>query len=177
VILRLKNIKDSLVRKYLEERQNVPADRVELSVAFAAGNIGRAVMLAESENFNQIREEVIRLLTNIKKMELDEVPAIIKSIEKLEKIANTEEERFTKIDVLDLLAVWYLDVLMYKATKNVDMVVFKDRIGNIKEKATTSSYEGIEKILKGIENAKARINANVNFELAMELLLLTMMEN
>jgi DNA polymerase-3 subunit delta' len=177
VILRLRNIKNSLVRKYLIERLNIPEDRVDLSVAFAAGNIGRAVLLAESENFNQIREEVIRLLTSIREMELEEIPAVIKSVEKLEKTANTDEVRFTKIDVLDLLAVWYRDVLMYKATKNVDMVVFKDRIGSIKEQVTTSSYEGIEEILKGIENAKARINANVNFELAMELLLLTMMEN
>jgi DNA polymerase-3 subunit delta' len=177
VILRLRDIKNSLVRKYLIERRNVPEDRVDLSVAFAAGNVGRAVLLAESENFNQIRVETIRLLTSIREMELDEVPAVIMSIEKLEKTANTEEERFTKIDVLDLLAVWYRDVLLYKATKNVDMVVFKDQIGSIKKQVNTSSYEGIEEILKGIENAKARIKANVNPELAMELLLFTMMEN
>jgi len=177
VILRLRNIKNSLVKKYLIERLDVPEDRVNLCVAFAAGNIGRAVMLAESENFNQIREEVIRLLTGIKELELEDVPSTIKTIEKLEKIANEEEERFTKTDVLDLFAVWYRDVLMYKATKSVDMVTFKDQMGGIKGQATTSSYEGIEKILKGIESAKARLNANVNVELTMELLILTMMEN
>ena len=177
VILRLRNIKNSLVKKYLTERLNVSRDRVDLCVAFAGGNIGRAVMLAESENFNQIRGEVIRILVGIKELELDQVPSTVKTIENLEKIANDEEEKFTKSDLLDLFAVWYRDVLMYKATKSVDMVVFKDQMPGIKGQATTSSYEGIEKILKGIENAKARLAANVNVELTLELLILTMMEN
>ena len=39
------------------------------------------------------------------------------------------------------------------------------------------SYEGIEKILEALETAKARMKANVNFELVIELLLLTIKEN
>ncbi len=40
-----------------------------------------------------------------------------------------------------------------------------------------SSYGGIEKILESIEKAKVRLNANVNFDLVIELLLLTIKEN
>mgnify|MGYP000131625349 len=47
----------------------------------------------------------------------------------------------------------------------------------IKEKASKSSYEGIEIILDSIEKAKTRLKANVNFDLVMELLLLTIKEN
>ena len=39
------------------------------------------------------------------------------------------------------------------------------------------SYEGIETILLSLEKAKERLKANVNFDLVMELLLLTMKEN
>ena len=39
------------------------------------------------------------------------------------------------------------------------------------------SYEGIEIILDSIEKAKTRLKANVNFDLVMELLLLTIKEN
>ena len=52
-----------------------------------------------------------------------------------------------------------------------------DQLKAIKERAQKSSYEGIEKILESLETAKARIKANVNFELLMELLLLTIKEN
>ena len=59
----------------------------------------------------------------------------------------------------------------------MDRVVFSDQLRYIKERASKSSYEGIENILDGLEKAKARIKANVNFELTMELLLLTIKEN
>ena len=80
-------------------------------------------------------------------------------------------------DYLDIIAIWYRDVLIYKATKNVDRVVFSDQMKYIKERARRSSYEGIENILDALEKAKARMKANVSFELSMELLLLTIKEN
>ena len=75
------------------------------------------------------------------------------------------------------MIIWYRDVLIYKATKNIDRVIFAEQLNYIKERARKSSYEGIENILKAIENAKARLRANVNFDLVMELLLLTIKEN
>ena len=80
-------------------------------------------------------------------------------------------------DYLDIIAIWYRDVLIYKATKSVDRVVFSDHMKYIKERARKSSYEGIENILDALEKAKSRMKANVNFELVMELLLLTIKEN
>ena len=55
--------------------------------------------------------------------------------------------------------------------------MFSDQLTYIKKKASKSSYEGIEIILDSIEKAKARLKANVNFDLVMELLLLTIKEN
>ena len=78
---------------------------------------------------------------------------------------------------MDVIAIWYRDVLIYKATRNVDRVVFSDQLKYIKDRANKSSYEGIEIILDALEKAKARLKANVNFELTMELLLLTIKEN
>ena len=80
-------------------------------------------------------------------------------------------------DYLDIMTIWYRDVLLYKATKDVGGLVFGDQLKFIKQKASKSSYEGLEKILASIEKAKVRIKANVNFDLLMELLLLTIKEN
>ena len=80
-------------------------------------------------------------------------------------------------DYLDLLMVWYRDVLLYKATWNPSSIVFSDEIHTLRKMASKSSYEGIENILKALDKAKIRLNANVNFDLTMELLLLTMKEN
>ena len=59
----------------------------------------------------------------------------------------------------------------------IDAMREGNRSRKAKERARKSSYEGIENIIKAIENAKARLRANVNFDLVMELLLLTIKEN
>lgn len=168
VMLKLKNIKDKLVKKYLMEQMQVPDYQAELCAAFAQGNIGRAAMLAKSEYFNEIKEDAIQLMKYIDQMELHEIVSAIKQINKY-KLEVT--------DYFDILTIWYRDVLLYKATKDVSGLVFGDQLQFIKEKAAKSSYEGIEKILSAIETAKTRIKANVNFDLLMELLLLTIKEN
>lgn len=168
VMLKLRNIKDKLVKKYLMEKMQVPDYQAEVCAAFAQGNIGRAVMLAKSEYFNEIKDDAIQLLKYIDEMELHEIVSALKQINKY-KLEVT--------DYLDIITIWYRDVLLYKATKDVDGLVFSDELKYIKEKAKKSSYEGIEKILESIEKAKQRIKANVNFDLLMELLLLTIKEN
>lgn len=168
VVLKLRNIKNTLVKKYLMEQYKVPDYQAEVCAAFAQGNVGKAINLATSEHFNEIKEEAVQLLKYIDDMELHEIVAAIKEIGKY-KLEIT--------DYLDIITVWYRDILIYKATKDIDQVVFSDQLKFIKEKAAKSSYEGIELILQSIERAKARIKANVNFDLLMELLLLTIKEN
>lgn len=168
VMLKLRNIKDQLVKKYLMEQMQIPDYKADVCVAFAQGNMGRAIMLATSEHFNEIKEEVIRLLRNINQMELNELEAAVK---------NCQAYKLEISDYLDVIAIWYRDVLIYKATQSVDRVVFSDQMKYIRERANRSSYEGIETILSALEKAKARLKANVNFDLTMELLLLTIKEN
>lgn len=168
VMLKLRNIKDQLVKKYLMEQLQIPDYKAELCTAFAQGNIGRAIMLASSDHFNEIRDEAVQLLKYIDTMELPELMDAVKRIT-VYKIEIT--------DYLDILMIWYRDVLIYKATKNIDRVIFSEELEFIRERAKKSSYEGIETILKALEKAKERLKANVNFELVMELLLLTIKEN
>ena len=168
VMLKLRNIKDTLIKKYLMENLEIPDYKADVCVAFAQGNMGRAIMLANSDHFNEIREEAVQLLKHISEMELNEIVAAVKNIS-VYKLEIT--------DYLDIIMIWYRDVLLYKATKEIDKVVFKDQLQSIKEQARKSSYEGIELILESLEKAKARLKANVNFDLVMELLFLTIKEN
>ena len=72
--------------------------------------------------------------------------------------------------------MWFRDVLMFKATREVDNLIFKNEINYIREQAKIGSYEGIEEIISAIDRAKVRLNANVNFDLIVELLFLTIRE-
>lgn len=168
VMLKLRNIKDTLIKKYLMETMQVPDYKADMCTAFAQGNMGRAIMLANSEHFNEIRDEAVQLLKYINEMELSEIVQAVSRITAYKLGIN---------DYLDIIMIWYRDVLLYKATKDMDKVVFKDQIKYIKERAKRSSYEGIELIIESLEKAKARLKANVNFDLVMELLFLTIKEN
>lgn len=168
VMLKLRNIRDTLIRKYLMETMHVPDYKADMCTAFAQGNMGRAIMLASSDHFNEIREEAVQLLKYINEMDISEITRAIRKI-------NTYKLEIN--DYLDIIMIWYRDVLLYKATKDMDKVVFKDQITYIQERAKKSSYEGIELILESLEKAKTRLRANVSFDLVMELLLLTIKEN
>ena len=121
-----------------------------------------------SEEFGQMKEHAIHLVKYIQEMQISE---LINSMHKI------TEFKADISDYLDLLMVWYRDVLLYKATWNPSSIVFSDEIHTLRKMASQSSYEGIENILKALDKAKIRLNANVNFDLTMELLLLTMKEN
>ncbi len=168
VILKLRNIKDQLIKKYLMEQMEIPDYKADICVAFAQGNMGKAISLATSEHFNEIKEEIVHLLRNINEMETGGL---------IEAVKKCSEFKLDINDYFDMISIWYRDVLIYKATLSVDRVVFSDQLKYIKERASKSSYEGIGIILNALEKAKTRLKANVNFELTIELLLLTIKEN
>ena len=168
VVLNMKSVADELVRKYLMEQLQVPDYKAEVCVAFARGNIGKAKALASSEDFENVKAEALSLLKYIKDMELSEIIAAIKRITEYKLEIN---------DYLDICAIWYRDVLLFKATNDVNHLVFREEIQSLRKIAQRSSYEGIEKIIEALDTAKHRLDANVNFELTMELLMLTIQEN
>ena len=126
------------------------------------------IRLALSDSFGEMLEHALHMVKYISEMEPSDL------VEDLKKI-NTYKMDIQ--DYLDLLTVWYRDVLMFKATCDANNLVFSNELNSIRDKAKDSSYEGLECIIKALEKAKVRLNANVNFDMAMELLLLTMKEN
>ena len=168
VILNMKPVKDAQIKEFLMREMQIPDYKADICVAFARGNVGKARLLAKSEEFDKVKEEAITLLKNIYDMEMHEIVAAIKKI---------TEYKFEINDYLDILAIWYRDVLLFKATHDVNGLIFREEIQYIRKVADRSTYEGIETIIEALEKSKQRLNANVNFDLTMELLLLTIKEN
>ena len=166
-VLNMRPVDDKTVRKYLMERIHVPDYQADICVAFARGNIGKAKHLATSEDFDNIKNDAVRVLKYAHEMDMNEFVSALNQISAYK--INIE-------DYLDILLIWYRDVLMFKATGDLDSLVFKEEIKSIRERAGRSSYEAVERIIEAIEKTKVRLRANVNFELAMELLLLAIKE-
>ena len=168
VILNLKPVSDNLVKSYLMERMHIPDYQAEVDASFAQGNIGKAIRIASSEEYGDVMEQALRLVKYAQNMQLYEL---------VEAIKGMTAEKDNIQDYLDIFSMWFRDVLLFKATREVDSLVFKQELNAIRERAQKSSYEGLERIIDAIQTAGVRLRANVNFELTMELLFLTIKEN
>lgn len=168
VTLSLRTVEDSLIKTYLMERLHIPDYQADISVSFGQGNVGKAKQIAASEEFEEVTENALQILKYSGDMELHELIDAVKSMTQDKSNVN---------EYLDMFLLWFRDVLIFKATREVDGLIYRKEINHIKERARKSSYEGLELIIEAIEKAKVRLKANVNLELVMELLFLTIREN
>ena len=166
--LNLKPVANEKIKSYLMKNLQIPDYQADISTAFAQGNVGKAIQLAGSDNFKELKDSAVQLMKRVKDIDIYEMGEAVKQIAEYKLSVN---------DYFDIMMVWYRDVLMYKATMDINGLIFKEQIYDIKKQASKSSYHGIQEILKALERAKTRLNANVNFDLTMELLLLTIKEN
>ncbi|MBP3926073.1 MAG: DNA polymerase III subunit delta', partial [Clostridium sp.] len=166
--LKLRPLKDTQVSDYLKEAMGVPEEKADVFAAFARGNLGKAIHLASSEEFGLLYRQILNLLKNLKEMDIS---MLLDSIKKL------QEDQLDLHECLDFMQLWYRDILMFKVTKDINTLVFKEEYAKVSSLCQKSSYEGLELILEAIEKAKTRLDANVNADLALELMLLTMKEN
>ncbi|MDF2801078.1 MAG: hypothetical protein K0S61_981 [Anaerocolumna sp.] len=168
ITLKLKAVDQNKIKGFLMSEHKIPDYLAELSAVFAQGNVGKALQFASSEEFSEMKKDVLHLLKYLDDMELYEV------VERL-KLFSAKKDYIDYY--LDFIVLWYRDVLMYKVTTNINLLIYKSEVSDIAKQASLRSYEGLEIIIKAIEKAKVRLNANVNFDIAIELMFLTIKEN
>lgn len=165
VQMKLKPLKDFTIKSYLTQNLHIPEKDADICAAFARGNLGKAIHLSSSDEFRELFQKVMVLVKNVGTMDISML---------LDCIREMKEQNFDIGEVLDLMQFWYRDVLMFKVTKDMNLLIFKNEYKMINETGEKVDYAGLEAILAAIDTARTRLNANVNMELAMELLLLTM---
>ena len=168
ITLNLQAVKEDKIKEYLMKHYQIPDYQADICAAFSQGNVGKAIQLASSEEFGELKASVLQLMKRLEDIDLYEMTGAVKQIAEYKLSVN---------DYFDLMMIWFRDVLYLKATNDVDGLIFKDEVYDIKKQAAKRSYQGIETILEALEKAKIRLNANVNFDLVIELLLLTIKEN
>lgn len=163
--LEFRPLSTATIEKYLIEKYHVADYRARTSAIFSQGNLGKAIRYIESEDFEEKKDKTLRILKNIHGMDMTEL---------MELIGEIGEQKDQIKDYIDLMILWYRDVLIFKATKDMNQLIFQSEFGAISNEANQRDYEKIEEILQAFDKAKLRLKANVNFEVAMELMLLTL---
>ena len=122
--------------------KGIDASRVSVAASGAAGSIGRAMAIAADESFMPFRDKILGMARSIENKDIIEIFSAAKAME-------AHKDRIA--EALDILCIYYRDMLVTNEIDNPQAIVKKIRI---------------------IENTKQKLNQNTNFLLTMEIMLL-----
>ena len=165
VTLTMNPIEKDKICTYLENKFQLEPEQAQIAANYCQGNIGKAIRFASSSDFIEMKNQVLKLLKNLDSMDIASIIDTIKEFSTHKNDIN---------DYLDLMLLWYRDVLMFKVTKDANLLLYSDEYYAISEQATKRDYENIENIIAAIDKAKVRLKANVNFDVTIELMILAM---
>jgi DNA polymerase-3 subunit delta' len=167
VTLNTKPLDKGDIADYLTKHLSMEPEQAQIAAGFCQGNMGKAIRFANSEDFQEMKEDVLGLLRKVDKLEVSEI---------VQRIRIFSQKKGMIHDYLDLMLLWYRDVLMFKVTKDANLLLYQEEYHDISRQASIRTYEDIENIIQAIDKAKVRLDANVNFDIVMELMVLTMKE-
>ncbi len=158
VRLDLKPLPEKTIEDYLMKNLGQPDYMASLYAHFAQGNLGKAVTAASDEDFRTRRGAVVDLVKNI-------------SGQPFYQYERAAEELATDKgaipDYLDLISLWYRDVLLYKAARADDRLCYSDEAYAIRGAAENLTYDRLNRIFDAIETSRAKAAANVRADVVL----------
>lgn len=166
-IVKFNSIERHVIENVLVDKFNKSREQARFIASFSNGIIGRAIELAESDDFKKLRDETIEKLQ------------IVMNGDKLKAFTVSEffEQNKEKIEeIMDIILLWYRDLLIYKETQNKDFLINKDQIELIFQCCQRLSKKKIMDIIDIVNRTKEDIRSNLNFQLVTEVMLLNIQE-
>jgi len=156
------NIKELLLNKI----DNLEKDKAEIISKLAQGSIGKAFKLSRDKEYFIRREEALDYLSAISPGKYGDdifakVEKIISEIDKIEEI-------------LEMIKLWYRDILIIKNTGNQKYIVNCDKLEILGKKSQIYSQKMLIDILDYLEQVEEYLMKNVNKRLILERLFIKM---
>lgn len=164
-IIRLGRIPEDEVKEYLTDN-GVEPENAELAAALSDGIIGNALRMLD-EGYMQLRKETVENACSIIK---GNVLDVFSMYEWFNQNKNNID------DILDNMVSWYRDLIMLKNTSDKKHIVNRDYYALLVEESQILSYNRLNVIIKMIMDTKEKLRQNVNFEQAIEVMLLNIQE-
>ena len=168
VTLQFKALDTKVITKYLVENVQLPDYYAKLCASYSGGSLGLALKFAKNSEFEEIKNDVLNTMRNIDSLKIDSISDIISDLSKKKNLIDT---------YIDLMHLWFRDILMFKATQDANRLVFLDELLIIKRQASKYGFDSLGRILESFYTVQDRLKANVNFETAMELLFFNLREH
>lgn len=168
MLIRMETVKNDEVKKYLIEKKGFDYDKAELYAEFSQGNIGQAIEISSSEDFSNMRNDILDLLCKLDEKGFTDM---FKLVDKL----LIYKENIQK--ALDIAFLFYRDAAVFKAMNGESKYcIQKDKIESIYEIALNKSLKSLIKKADIVLDTKVKLKQNANFQMAAEVMLLNLKE-
>jgi len=162
-ILKFSPLKNQEIETYIENKYNIQNEKAHFIASFSKGNMGKAIDLADSDEFNSLREELINIISS----------SIEKENFRVFSQSDFFEENSENIELIfSMMLTWFRDLLIYKNTDRNELIINNDKKNILREQAFKLSNRKIHDIIDNILETEDNIKSNVNMKISMELLLL-----
>jgi DNA polymerase-3 subunit delta' len=158
-VVRFYPLKVSQIEESLVKDRSLDREKARVLSRLACGSLGKAILYAEEDVFDE-RNSLIDIVSTGRAdaLSLDETP----------------KERLKLY--LDILLVWFRDILSVKALADDSMIVNADKMDLIRSQAGRMSFERLEGIINDILRTLSYLDMNANTKLAMGVLGLRLCE-
>lgn len=166
--LPLAPLPDQVIEEKLIKDYNIQKYRTSSIVKFARGNLGRAIEMSENDDFIEDKNTASDIMKKVVKTE---------SYQWKDWIDELSKDKTRLPFFLGLFMDWYRDILMAKSGAGRERLMFADEESVITEEAGEYDYEGLKYCIEAIEDAQAKVRANVKLSLVLENLFNTLSLN
>lgn len=161
VVLQMQPVPAHEIEKYLQTKKMLSDSEAAVCSTYAQGSIGQALSLLEDADFHKMREDILDKLERLQRTPLAEVLLWAKDLEMYKN-----DLRF-----LDIMLLWYRDILAAKCLHDPSAIIQKDKQEEIFEGVGKEAAE-IAKQADAVVQARCRLAQNANFRLTMEVMLM-----
>jgi len=150
----------------LNKINNLEKDQAEIISKLAQGSIGKAFKLSADKEYFIRREKLLNYLTKIlpEKYGDDIFAKVEKMILEIDRIE----------EILEMIKLWYRDILIIKNTRNQKYIVNCDKLEILGKKSQIYSQKMLIDILDYLEQVEEYLIKNVNKRLILERLYIKM---
>jgi len=162
----LKKNSNQVILEFLNERYKDSKSN-EFIAAYSDGIIGTALRLSDSSEFESLREKTIKHANEIYDKDLYDIFGLYKFFEENKEDTET---------ILNIMELFYRDLLIYKKTGNTNMLINYDKKVMIVKSAKRYTVQKLVNDLEAIASTKDNIRKNANFQLSIEVMLMKLRE-
>ena len=164
VVMKIRPLSAETIADYLMQAGHL-AEESHILSAYAQGRIGQALELVEDEGFREMRQDILGKLEALPSMSEGDAYLLAKDLE-----GYKNDLRF-----LDIMELWYRDLLTAKSLRKEGYLIQRDKKDAI-FRAAKEPAALLAKKAAAVRTARMRLAQNANFRLTMEVMLMDLKE-